>query len=322
MMRWKLAAFMVLLCMVTGMSGCVAKKTAVIPQPTALQKAFEVKCRNDYNLKVITRVVGRTFWIYVPTEQPLFDFSAEAPSAPDAQKKPAKYNLLYINGSYKDNSFYFDYDVVPNIKAEKGGDGIRNQGTDYFDSVSLHLNAVITETLLDPQVPISFIVVAITDIKQGIEAKYTYYRDDLRKAQDPSFEDFPKRVLQDSKGSPDFIHDETGRHLEYNDIRMADFLAKQMVSRIRSKFQQGDFPAQEDYQEAIVGVIADTTRSYDFKDFKDVHTNDIRTHQKMIFTPAQLDHFGENKPKQPDKPTGKLIHIIFEDGKTTFNEEQ
>ena len=118
------------------------------------------------------------------------------------------------------------------------------------------------------------------------------------------------------------IGDEIGQHLEYNDILMPDFLTKQMVNRIRFKFTQSDFPPQENYEEAVIGVIADTARYYHFKDFKEVHTDDIRTHKKMIFVPKQLDFFGEDKPKNEDqKQSGKLIHIIFENGKTTIKEQ-
>ena len=97
-----------------------APKKAMLPRPplTDLQKKFETKCRKDYNLNVITRIVGKTFWIYAPTDKPLFDFAAESPSPPDPLKKPAKYDLLYINGSFKNNTFNFEYDVIPKIKSD------------------------------------------------------------------------------------------------------------------------------------------------------------------------------------------------------------
>ena len=94
--------------MLTSLGGCTSKKIAIArPAPTDLQKKFELKCRKDYNLNVITRLVGKTFWIYAPTDKPLFDFAAESPSPPDPLKKPAKYDLLYINGSYKDQVILF-----------------------------------------------------------------------------------------------------------------------------------------------------------------------------------------------------------------------
>jgi hypothetical protein len=309
--------------MLTSLGGC-AKKIAIRPPLTDLQKKFELKCRKDYNLRVITRLVGKTFWIYAPTDKPLFDFSAESPSPPDPLKKPAKYDLLYIDGSFKDGSFYFEYDVIPKIKSDLSNEGIRNEGTDYFNKLYNNLFTAVTETLLDPATPVSFVVIAITDIKKGIEARYTFYLKDYRMASVESipYDEFSKRVLQESKGSTDYIGDEIGQHLEYNDISMPDFLTKQMVNRIRFKFTQSDFPPQENYEEAIIGIIADTNRYYSFKDFKDVHTDDIRGKKKMIFTPKQLDFFGEDKPKNEDsKSDGKLIHIIFENGKTTFKDQ-
>ena len=310
--------------MLAVVGGCSSKKIALPrPSPTDLQKKFELKCRKDYNIKCLTRVVGRTFWIYAPTDKTLFDFAAEAPSPPDPLKKPAKYSLLYLNGSYKDSTFYFEYDVIPKVKSDLQNEGIRNEGTDYFNKLYNNLFTAVTETLLDPQTPISFVVISITDIKKGIEARYTFYLEDYRMAsvEGLPYDEFSKRVLQESKGNTDYIGDEIGQHLEYNDILLPDFLTKQMVNRIRFKFTQSDFPPQENYEEAVIGVIADTARYYHFKDFKEMRTDDIRNKKKMIFTPQQLDFFGEDKPKGEDqKSHGKLIHIIFENGKTTFKE--
>jgi len=304
--------------------GCASKKTAAVhPAPIDLQKKFETKCRKDYKLNIITRVTGKTFWIYAPTDKPLFDFAAEKPTPPDPLKKPAKYHLLYINGTYKNNTYYFEYDVVPKIKSDLQAEGIRNEGTDAFNKLYNNLFTVITETLLDPDLPVSFVVLSVTDIKKGIELRYTFFLEDFRMASAGGLptDEFEKRVLQEEKGSTNYIGDETGEHLEFNDIKMPDFLTKQMVNRIRFKFTQSDFPPQENYEEIIVGIIADTNRYYHFKDFKEVRTNDIRTHKRMIFVPKQLDFFGEDKPKNEDqKQSGKLIHIIFENGKTTIKE--
>ena len=239
--------------MLAGVQGCASKKIALPPPtPTDLQKKFELKCRKDYNLNCLTRMVGRTFWIYAPTNKTLFDFAAETPSPPDPLKKPAKYSLLYLNGSYKDSTFHFEYDVVPKIKSDMQNEGIRNEGTDYFNKLYNNLFTAVTETLLDPKTPISFVVIVITDIKKGIEARYTFYLEDYRMAsvEGLPYDEFSKRVLQESKGSTNFIGDEIGQHLEYNDILMPDFLTKQMVNRIRFKFTQSDFPPQENYEEA------------------------------------------------------------------------
>jgi len=307
------------------MESCNSKRIA-LPRPalTELQKKYETKCRKDYTLtNVITRMVNKTFWIYAPTDKPLFDFAAEPPAPPNPAKKPAKYDLLYINGTFKNNAFNFEYDIVPKIKSNAQSEGVRNEGTDYFNKLYNNLFTAITETLLDPHTPISFIVMVITDIKKGLEIRYTFYLEDYRMAsvEGIPYDEFSKRILQESKGSTDYIGDQIGQHLEYTDIKMPEFLTKQMVNRIRFKFTQSDFPPQENYEDAIIGIIADTTRYYHFKDFQEARTSDLRTKKKMIFTPGQLAFFGEDRPKTEGKSKGKLIHIIFENGKATFKEQ-
>jgi len=313
-----------LFCTFTGLEGCTSKKIAINPPaPTDLQKKFELKCRKDYNLNVITRLVGKTFWIYAPTDKPLFDFAAETPAPPDPMKKKPKFALLYIDGIFKDKDFNFAYDVVSKIKSDDQNNGISETGTDYYNKLYNNLFTVITETLLDPN-PVSFVVLAITDIKKGIEVRYTFYLEDYRmvSVEGIPYEEFQKRVIQESKGSSDYIGDEIGQHLEFNDITMPVFLSKQIVQRIRFKFTQSDFPPQESYEEAILNIIAEVPRYYHFTDYQEVHTFDMRAKKQMIFTPEQLEVFGEDKSKKYDqKPKGKLIHIIFDNGKTTIKEQ-
>jgi len=316
---------LLILCALSGLGGCTSKKIAIArPAPTDLQKTFEAKCRKDYNLNVTTRLSGKTFWIYAPTDKPLFDFSADPPTPPDPLKKPAKYDLLYINGAYKDAVYYFEYDVIPKIKSELQNEGIRNGGTDHFTKLYNNLFTAVTETLLDPKIPVSFVVISITDIKKGIECRFTFYLEDYRmfSVEGIPMDEFQKRELQEEKGSTDYIGDQIGQHLDYNDINMPDFLTKQMVNRIKYKFTQSDFPPQQNYEEAILGIIADTNHYYHFDGFKEVRTSDIRTKKKMILTPRQLSFFGEDKAKGEEaKSNGKLIHIIFENGKTTVKDQ-
>ena len=131
-----------------------------------------------------------------------------------------------------------------------------------------------------------------------------------------------KRVLQESKGSTDYIGDEIGQHLEYNDIQMPDFLTKQMINRIRFKFTQSDFPPRKIMKKPSSALLPTSPVIIILKISRKCTPMISGTKKKMIFTPKQLDFFGEDKPKDEDqKSKGKLIHIIFEDGKTTFKEQ-
>ena len=306
-------------------AGCAPKKALPAHPPlTSLQKKFELKCRKDYKLNVLTRLVGKTFWIYATSHDPLFEIVSASPSTPDPLKKPQKFALLYMNGLFNEMSFNLEYDVVPKTKSDLLNEGITEIGTDSFNKIYNNIFTAITETLLDPKTPASFIVIAICDIKRGIEARYTFYLEDYRKASVEAipYEEFSKRVLQESTGNKDYIGDEIGQHLEYNDIRMPVFLTKQMINRVKFKFNQSDFPPQENYEDVIIGAVADVIRYYNFKEFSSIKTNDVRSKKKMIFSPKQLDFFGDDRPNaKGSKSNGKLIHIIFEDGKTTFKEQ-
>ena len=253
---------------------------------------------------------------------PIFDYAAEKPGAEDAQKKPAKYDLRFLNGSFQDNSFHFEYDIINKTKSDLESYGIRNEAAEKFNKIYQNIFTAIAETLFGlPQKPISFVVIVITDIKKGIEVRYTFYLHDYEESSTEiiPYDELTKRILQDSRGNTAFIGDEIGSHLEYTDILMPDFLVKQMINRIRFKFTQSDFAPQEDYENVIIGIIADTTRYYKFEDFKEVATKNLRTSRKMVFTREQLKSFGEDKPLDPAQQ-GKLIHIRFDNGEIQMDE--
>ena len=133
-------------------------------------------------------------------------------------------NYFFANGSYKNTSFYFEYDVVPKIKSDLDNEGISNEGTDYFNKLYNNLLTAVTETLLDTK-NINFVVIALCDIKKGIEAVILSIWKTIAW--------HPWRVFlmmnssnascRNLKAAQTIFGDEIGQHLEYNDIQMGDF---------------------------------------------------------------------------------------------------
>jgi hypothetical protein len=314
------------------MGSCVFLPACKVQKPeppkiefTKAQKKFEAKCRDEFGLHVKTRIVGDTLWIYLPVKEPMFDLKSDKPLKDDPEKKPSPFALQYIEGEFKDGIFSFEYDVIERKKANIEEFGYHNDYTDSFSKKQTNLFTAVNETLFDakdtPDEPApKFVVMAIADITKGIELKYSFYLEDYRRFNEQSLppDEYNKRILQDVKGSQEMVGDEIGEHLDYKNINMGEFLAKQIANRVRFKYQSTTLKT-DNHDNLITGIIADTTRYYSFEDFKEVRLSNLRTDQKFIFTKDQLANFGDDQDYKGE-PKGKLIRIRFDHGKAEISE--
>ena len=289
------------------------------------QKALEAKCREEFDMHVITRIVGETLYVFYPTDKPMFDYEAQKKSSATQPEPKNKFAVEFVDGNFKDNAFHVEYDIVAKKKSSKEDPGYSSTYTDTYSKDQNNLFIAISDTLFnskaekDETMP-QFAVMVVTDIKKGLEVRSTFYLEDFKRFMtgDLPYEEYMKRFLSEVKGGQNLIGDETGSHIEYKNIIMPDFLSQQIVNRINFKFQRSDFPPNPDFDDAIIGIVADTTRYYGFIDFTEVKLNNLRQDKKFIFSKLQLASFGDDK--LPNNNKGKLIHIIFENGKAKFNE--
>lgn len=325
-LKYKLLLGIVFLSLGAFVQGCTAPEPPAKITVTQAQKAFEQKCLKDYNMHIRTRQVGSTFWAYLPIKDPIFDYETQKPKAGGDQPTPPKYLVAFVDGKFKNNLFSFEYDIVDKKKTKDEDYGFSSSYTDSYVKYQNNLFTAIYEVFLnikpkDGEIAPKFFVLIITDIKKGIETRATFFLDDFVRYMSGAlpYDEYIKRFISDRKGSTSLIDDQTGSHIHYYDIAMSEFLTKQIINRINFKFQYSDFSPDEKYDNAIIGLVADTLRYYSFSDFTNVRLNNIRLDKKYFFDKKQLENFGDDKPSM--KPEGKLIHIRFKDGKPEFDEE-
>lgn len=312
------------LCLIL-MGGC-AQKIEPKASISEAQKRFEQKCHEDFDLLVTTKTVGQTIYIYLPTKDPIFDYEAQKENTEATDKKPSKFSLPYLDGGFKENHFAFEYDVIARKKTKTEDYGYSSSYTDSYVKAQNNLFTAINDTFFNAQAKESerdplFFVIIITDIKKGIETRATFYLEDFKRymSGDLPYEEYMKRFLADTKGGTGMIGDEVGTHIDYVEIKMPDFLAKQIINRINFKFTRSDFEPSDNYDNDIAGVAADTLRYYHFEDFKAVELHNLRLEKKLTYDKEGLKAFGDDAPdKNPAK--GKLIHIRFENGKAQITE--
>jgi len=309
--------------------GCAphAKETPPLTV-TQAQKKLEDKCREEFDLHIITRQTGNTFWIYLPLNEPIFDYESKKENSLGDERKTPKFSLQYADVHFKEGQFVLEYDVVALKKSPQEDYGFSSAYTDSYVKKQNNLLTAISDVFFNTKVADGeklpeFFIMVITDIKKGIETRGTFYLEDFERYMtgDLPYDEYMKRFLADTKGGQSMIGDETGTHLDYKPTLMPDFLSKQMLNRLRFKFQRSDFAPADDYDKTVAAIAADTVRYYDFKDFTGVKLNNLRLDKKYSFDKTQLAALGNDVPAAMKRPRGKLIHIRFDNGEAHFDEE-
>lgn len=142
------------------------------------------------------------------------------------------------------------------------------------------------------ETPPEFFVMLIADIQRGIAIKSISYFDDMKMAlsNPPALtnEEYLQRFVYDIYGDEDLIGDKTGKRLKTEEIQFGDFLAKQIENRIKFQFTQSGFPPTGEVQDEIWGIIAETCRLYNFKDFEKIKLINLQTEKESTYNKSQL----------------------------------
>ncbi|MGD9014554.1 MAG: hypothetical protein PVI33_00815 [Candidatus Omnitrophota bacterium] len=260
-------------------SGCAIKEEEQLYTKSEAEQKFIQICKNEYNWNVNTAYVGSALWIYIPFDEDILKFKVN--------KFPQinRFSVGFLNGEYTKETFQFEYQITPLAKSEEDR-GFTYSLTDKVSQDFHHLLQTIQRVFFnaeEEQQP-EFYVLVLADIVNGVEAKYTIYALDLKKAFSYAlpWEEYYKRILQDMRGDLAIIHDKTGRHLTYEEITLGQFLAKQIVQRIRLRFLSMDFKLTGTIEEEILEIISYCLGTYEFIDYLMVVLNDLTTEGKTI----------------------------------------
>lgn len=333
--RQTLRSFSVsVLCLLSLIAGGLSCSPKEPKKPTVRQSIqhFEERCLKEFQLQVITNLVGNTLYVYLPTNKPFFDYEASKEMGNTQERKTPKLMVNYLDGSSKNKFFRIEYDITDVVKSKAEDYGYTSNYTESFqkqqNSLFTALEALLNSEADKNEVNTEFIVVIIADIVKGIENRSIFYVKDLKRQilGEIPYDEFMKRYLIETKGNQNIIGDEIGNHIDYVPVDMHDFLMKQIINRIQFKFQRSDFPPNESPDKLIGQLVADTLRYYDYQDYLKVILTDIRKKQEITLTPDDMAKFKDEVTKEPapweGDQKGKLIHVIFEDGKATIQEDK
>jgi len=281
----------------TTVAGCgKAEKAAPILSPA--QERLVQLCTEEYKLNISVIPAQNTTWVYLPVKESFFEFKAEEKKSTEPAVAAKETRLInFFESVFANRDFVIKFDIAKSKQYPKNS-GMASSYTEQFQSAQRDLLTAIVRVYGDepdekrPQ----FFVVIIADIVKGLEMRLTFaFADLFRATLDPAFtEEYSRRVIADeAKGDHAIINDTDGRHLAAQNINWPDFLARQIATRVRFKYQRSDFAPKDNDVSEILSAVNATVTAYDFKDFDGVKLKDLSTGKIYDFRKEQLNTFGQ-----------------------------
>ena len=285
-------------------AGCSRMAPPSIPTLSEAHKKFIEICRGEYNLNVVLKPIGNTVWIYVPIDQPILELKAgqEGPKTPN--KASEKQAIRFIEGEYDVNDFLINYDIGNQINYPQDPGYGTTQSQTYTETQNHILTAIarayfdvgtvpgdveyldpnkdtthkqLVKSYIQTDRPPDFFVLVIADVVRGIEKRDIFFLQDYKRSYTGELpgEEFWKRFVADYAGNVKIIGDRDGRYIDYKDITLPEFLTKQILQRIRIKYQQSSFPPSADSRQEILSIVSDTLYAYQFTDYKKIDLHNL-----------------------------------------------
>jgi len=259
-------------------------------------KSFRGTLKYDVPLYSNARLIDSTLWLYIAAEKEILTIE-KLPEKPDEAKKEPETTFLQIKGeSSGDFKFYFNIYKIPKPiteKTEPSASGITENFTDIAQEVTNKIYSSMADLLFSSNSKnLKFFVVCIADIKKGIEMKTIINRSDLEKyvVNIIPVEEFHNRTIIKVKGDKKIVNDKTGKHLDYKDISLADFISELSVQQVKqefSKFKEEEKDSQKT-QELILKTLYKLSKIYEFNDFPAVETQDASLNKTQSLTRYEL----------------------------------
>ncbi len=280
--------FILLCCVFVFLTGCGRHDDASY-QNSEPQERLKSILKKENGLNSVVKRIGQTLWVYIPLKKTIMGYGVkEIPK----RSKPKPFTLLYSEGTFANRTFIITYDIVPSTQSGEP-QGLSGIYTEDFNTAYRSSFSAIMRAFHESENPPTFLVVVISDILTGIEARYTLTFEDLKKQSLNALpqESYVRRVLYESRGHPDIVGDWQGRYLDIRDLSWGEFLARQMEHRIKFAYQLSDFPPEESHKDVIAGICAQTVSDYDFRNFEELRLVDWRDSGEIYFSQQELLSF-------------------------------
>lgn len=287
------SALLLSLCLILSgvISGCTS---STVPSyvKEELKTAIPQICKNEYKIDVKVKLVDDTVWIYMPVEDMFIN--AEKPT-----KYTPKFAILANQTKLEHRILSSDYAVesIPE-KSELQNTKLNPKIQEQINRVLKVLMRVLLSLDRAKQKEPKFFCLITADIKGmdfngekvGLELKQAFYYLDFKKFIYGllSVTEFQHRAPQEFFRAPEIIGDKEGKHLEYKNITMPEFIESQIEHRIKLKFETPEVEKNTDIDKEVLKIITNTLKIYDFKNFSAIELDNLLTKNRMTLNRAAV----------------------------------
>lgn len=315
-----------------SLPGCVKKdKTPKeLPQLSAVHEKFLKMVQEDFGYEDIKlRSVGHTLWIYLPLRERIIDIKASEGKRKQQVETSDKMSVKHVQADFNDDRLTIEHDIQQ-YKTYQKDPGYGSNYSDEYSQAQQELMQAVSRVYFDyaeelrlagenpdepqdlPGVP-AFIVMVITDIDKGIEIESMFFFQDLQKAMSmiPSItgDEFLKRYVADIRGNPDAVGNKDGGHLNYRDIDMKEFLARQIENRVNFKYTHSAILPTENTREEVLQAVSETLQAYEYFAVTGVTLKDLFMNTTEELPKDDLLKFIEEHPVI--QPKSRIINVKF-----------
>ena len=279
----KSGLFLNLLLILSLVSGC---STSTAPTFTLdkITTSIEDICKKEYGMNVSSRMVGETLWVYLPLNNILG--KKDPPT-----KATDIFEVTDLTEEFRDKTFRLEYSVKSIPPKETLDDSeITKDASDKISNLWKVIRRIIFSLEHAKNSEPKFYCVVAADIKKGFEIKLVVYYLDLKKVSYGliSSEEYQHRTIQDINIDPAIIGDRRGAYLQYRDISLEEFIANQIINRIKLKFQKPEVTKHADIEKEILKIVVTVFNIYKFEGFENVELEGKEQQLKILFNKAAI----------------------------------
>ncbi|MDD5195433.1 MAG: hypothetical protein PHQ96_07180 [Candidatus Omnitrophica bacterium] len=248
---------------------------------TEIEKNIVANMKKETGLNAVTKIAGDTLYVYITTkEEFLKPQRTDAPVSISRNKAILTFfNSEYANGTFLISYVYRAVEASNEIKSDKTEllDNVFAGYNDYGQNMVSKIFFSLQNSVTSEPKRFNFIVIYFADTDRGIESIMTMNETDFRKyvfGTLPSLEFF-NRVITKLIGATYVIGDQTGKHVDYADIKLTDFINDILVLNLRREARDRQEKPKEyagdknfSITDSILKIFYNTASNYDFKDYK------------------------------------------------------
>lgn len=247
-------------------------------QKEDIPQAVKDICKKEYKFDISTKLVGSTFWVYIPLENIVS-------KPPKPEKYIERFSLEDRKNFFEEKSLKVNYLVKLAPEKEKQQEMVLDKSVNekIYDVLQIIRRVVFSVDNSKKDNPLFFCIVT-ADVKNGFEIKQIFHFLDLKKISYGiiSQTEYQHRIVQDTAISAQIIGDKEGNHLDYRNITLEEFITGQIQNRIKLKFQKPEVERNADIDKEVLKIVAYTLNAYGFKDFNSVEMANLATGSKII----------------------------------------